>query len=311
MPNSSLISVVIPTYKRSEFLQRAINSVLSQSHQNIELIIIDDNPPGSNDRIATETFMQRYAQEPRVRYLQHEQNQGGAAARNTGIRAATGDYVAFLDDDDTWDPQKLELQLACFANADEHVAMVYTWFRVVDETTTLFVRKPSVKGKLYPRLIAENMIGTTSTVMCKREALLEVGLFDPRLPSSQDRDLYIRIAEKYDIDYVPEALVSFLRHDQERITKNTQKRIEALEYLARKYQRPLEAHRALHAKFLVTLAKFRLLEDDFKQARNEFFLAWRLNPRNVQALMMAGLASLGKERYEAFRKRTRAIRQRH
>ena len=102
--NSSeiLVSVVIPTYSRNDVLERAIDGILRQTHQNLDVIVVDDNAPKSEWRASTELLMQKYRNDTRVRYIQNAQNLGGAGARNEGIKVAKGDYIAFLDDDDEY-----------------------------------------------------------------------------------------------------------------------------------------------------------------------------------------------------------------
>jgi len=97
---SGLVSVIIPTYKRPNMLGRAIDSVLEQSYSNIEVIVVDDNSDGDKYRLETIQYMERYADDPRVKYIKHKINQSGSAARNTGIQNSVGEYIAFLDDDD-------------------------------------------------------------------------------------------------------------------------------------------------------------------------------------------------------------------
>lgn len=106
-----LVSVIIPTYKRTfAMLSRAIKSVLSQSHKNIEIIVVDDSPSSFIDKDSIKRQVEKIPDD-RIIYIQHESNQGACVARNTGIKNAKGDYVAFLDDDDEWLPDKLKLQL--------------------------------------------------------------------------------------------------------------------------------------------------------------------------------------------------------
>ena len=112
------VSVVITTYKRPEKLGRAIKSVLDQTLKEWELIIVDDNNGDSPFRSETEAFMASYLADPRVRYIKHEKNSGAPAARNTGIKAAAGTYIALLDDDDEFESTKLEKQLALFKSSD-------------------------------------------------------------------------------------------------------------------------------------------------------------------------------------------------
>ena len=111
MENKPEVSVVITTYKRPGKLGRAIKSVLDQSLEDWELIIVDDNNGDSPFRAETEAFMATYLGDSRIRYIKHEKNSGAPAARNTGIKAAVGTYIALLDDDDEFESTKLEKQL--------------------------------------------------------------------------------------------------------------------------------------------------------------------------------------------------------
>ena len=95
-----MVSVIITTYKRAEFLERAIDSVLNQSYKDIEIIVVDDNGLNSPYSIYTQNVMKKYSSNDKIKYIQHKTNKNGAAARNTGIQASVGEYITFLDDDD-------------------------------------------------------------------------------------------------------------------------------------------------------------------------------------------------------------------
>ena len=110
MNNNHLVSVIIPTYKRSDMLPRAIASVLGQTYQNIQVVVVDDNNPDTEWRETTSKKMEAYADDSRVKYVCHEQNMNGSVARNTGIHESDGDIVCFLDDDDWFLPTKIEKQ---------------------------------------------------------------------------------------------------------------------------------------------------------------------------------------------------------
>ena len=121
----NLVSIIIPTFKRSEKLANAIESIRRQTYQNYEIIIVDDNDPKTEDRKNTEKFMKQYKDDKKIRYIKMPKNGGGAAARNYGIKNAYGDFIAFLDDDDVYLEEKIEVQLkfmlynnldACFMN---------------------------------------------------------------------------------------------------------------------------------------------------------------------------------------------------
>ena len=131
MINNPLVSVIIPTYKRSDYLLRAIDSVLRQTYAPIEIIVVDDNEGNNEFREATKKNLQHYITSAAIQYLEHENNKGLPAARNTGIRLAKGDYVAFLDDDDEFLPEKIGLQVACFQRNNPSVGLVYGSFMLI------------------------------------------------------------------------------------------------------------------------------------------------------------------------------------
>jgi len=287
-----LVSVVLPTYKRSELLARSIDSVLKQTYSKWELLIVDDNDPGSSYRESTERFMKRYAGEPRIRYLKHDRNRGGSAARNTGIREALGELVAFLDDDDEWHPEKLGLQVQALQEAGPQTALVYTGFTmVVPEKNEVRDLLASHGRHDLPSLLERNTIGTTSTVMARRSALLDVGLFDETLASRQDIDLYVRIARDYRIIAISRPLVTWYRHDGEAIGKNPQASIAAHQLFLAKYREELAAHPAAHRERLFALAQHLLAGGEIDRARERLDAALRIGPPTPALLFYKALAT--------------------
>ncbi len=206
-----MVSVVIPTHDREHLVGRAIESVLAQSYSDWECIVVDDASVDCTERVV------RGFDDPRIQYLRRDEQGGGAAARNTGIRQARGRYVAFLDSDDEWLPHKLERQIDALGRSDlPDVALVYTGSTVVHGGYPSATRPATHRGDVYETALRRNIIAETSRVMVAREALLEVGGFDERLPASQDFELWIRIAARYPVECVPEALVRIHRSDRER-----------------------------------------------------------------------------------------------
>lgn len=286
------VSIVMPTYKRSEFLERAIASVVSQTYQDWELLVVDDNDPGSKHRSQTERCLQRLDADPRIVYLKHNSNRGGGAARNTGIMHASGELVAFLDDDDEWEPRKLEWQVARLAAAPPGVAMVYCGYRKVyvgsgRESVVL----PDERKHTLASLLRENGIGTTSTILCRRRPLLEVGMFDVDLPSRQDVDLYVRLARTFRFEFVPQALVTWYRHEGEAIGKNRERSITAHRRFLRKHRDDLARHPGAYSHRLLRLGILLLNQRRLTAARHSFRRAWRIAPTNVAALLWALFAN--------------------
>jgi glycosyltransferase involved in cell wall biosynthesis len=213
-----LVSVIIPTYNRANTIARAIESALKQTYTNIEVIIVDD-ASGDNTEEKVKAI-----DDSRIKYMRHETNKGGGAARNTGISDAKGEYIAFLDSDDVWLPEKIEKQVRLFDHADPRVGVIYTGFYRTDGNDRITKQvTPSMKGNLYNRLLEGNFIGTTSVIMAKKECLKQVGGFNASLPSCQDWDLYIKLSKACHYDYIPDPLVRFFCGEgHNKITSNKQ-----------------------------------------------------------------------------------------
>jgi len=228
---NSLVSIIIPTYKRPfEILSRAINSVLYQSYKNIEVIVVDDSPNDFSNRKDIEKNLKRIV-DHRVRYIQHPCNKGACAARNTGINNSSGEYIAFLDDDDEWLPDKLELQLKKIKNSN--VGLIYCSSYTITLKGNKQVKKTvkcaDISGWVYDKLIMENFIGSTSFVLIKKEVIESCGVFNNDILSAQDYELYLRISKKYEIGFVNIPLVNYYVHEGERISTNVNNKIQGLE----------------------------------------------------------------------------------
>ena len=196
------VSVVIPAYNAQKFVRTTIDSVLNQTYPNYEVIVVDDS---STDN--TQEILKSYGN--RIRWIS-QSHRGASAARNTGIRSSNGIYIAFLDADDAWLPQKLEEQVRLL---DEHpeFGLVYSNVEYPSKENGFklnhFVYKRPYSGKVLEKLIAGNCIPTSSVVV-RRECFDKVGLFDESLTVSEDHDMWLRIASCYDISYTEKTLVT-------------------------------------------------------------------------------------------------------
>jgi glycosyltransferase involved in cell wall biosynthesis len=197
------ISVIIPTFNRAHVLRDAIDSALAQSLSPLEIIVIDD---GSTD--ATPELLAEYGD--RVRVVR-QTNQGVAAARNAGIAAARGDLLALLDSDDVWMPRKLELQAALF-DSDPGLGLVHCGADFVDAGVSHDGMEGRVAEEML-RLDREVIIAHGSGVVVPRSVAEEIGGFDARMRVSEDWDFCYRIAARYPIGFVKEALVRYARHE--------------------------------------------------------------------------------------------------
>jgi len=211
-----LVSAVIPTYNRAIFIERAINSVLNQTYPNLEVIVVDD---GSQDDTEARVKTIR-DNDHRVRFLSHATNRGSQAARNTGILAAKGEYVGFLDSDDEWLPGKLEKQLQLFRQGYERLGVVYGGFRHVHNTSEppsdTF---PQFRGNIY-KIALGQWIADTNTLLIKRNILLKAGLWDVGIRAAQEWDICIKLARYAEFDFVPEPLAIWHRHTEPSISKS-------------------------------------------------------------------------------------------
>jgi len=202
------VSVVIAAYNAARFIKQAIDSALAQSLAPAEIIVVDD---GSTDH--TREVLARYGE--RVRYF-YQNNAGPGAARNRGVREARGDWVAFLDSDDFWDKNHLELLLNHAREFPEAV-LIYCGKKWVDlegrEIQGNDKQKMFPSGWIFSDMFAGNYISTTSVVVAKKAILTEVGGFEERLKVSQDYDLWLRIAAVAPICGLPVYTLNYRRHD--------------------------------------------------------------------------------------------------
>jgi glycosyltransferase involved in cell wall biosynthesis len=212
-PTSSikpLVSVIIAAFDAAEHIGQALNSALAQTYEAIEVIVVDD---GSSDATSSvvEEFVKR---DTRVRLIR-QNNKGVGAARNTAIAKARGKYVAPLDADDFWFPQKLEKQVACMERCTE-TGLVYCWSQLIDEQGD-FLRDGdpvTLKGRQLHALVLRNFVGCASVPLFRRAALEKVGLYLTRSEQGgsqgcEDWDLSLRIAEAYNVSVVPEFQVAY------------------------------------------------------------------------------------------------------
>ena len=305
------VSVVVPTYQRADVLDRAIRSVRAQTFEDWELIVVDDNGEGSPHRDAVRDVVYDYRSDARLRSVEHPTNAGGAAARNTGIRASRGRFVAFLDDDDEWKPAKLARQLERFDEGDERLGLVYTAVQVVDDVGgKAYVERPGHEPGLARRLLGKNVIGTTSSVLCTRRALVDVGGFDDSLPAYQDHDLYLRMAHAYAFAYVDAPLVVRHIHAGERITKNLSSTIEASERVLERHRVSMSDEPTKLAEFLWKQGTMYLDYGDRRNAVRKFATAIRADPWRVDVWPYLIVAAAGPRAYDLARsvkRRTRSM----
>jgi len=207
----SLVSVVIPTYNYAGFVAHAVDSVLAQTYEPVEVIVVDD---GSTDDTAA--VLAPYGD--RINVVRQE-NRGLPAARNAGIRRATGEWIAFLDADDIWAPAKLAEQVALFHRLPDSVGLVCSRASRVSDDGVVDDRESGYQASgLFPEdfrdeLRVWNIVeGSASSALVRKVCFDRVGLFDETLRSSEDWDMWLRIARHYDFAMVNKSLVRLRVH---------------------------------------------------------------------------------------------------
>ena len=224
------ISVIIPTFNYGKYIKRAIESILTQTYQDVEIIVVDD---GSTDN--TREII-RSKQSDKIRYF-YQENKGAPSARNKGIVESKGKYIAFLDADDEWLPTKLEKQVDKFQRSSNKVALIYGWAKIIDEKGNLFMKFQSrTQGEIL-REILDRSFMPSSTVIVKKECFHAVGLFDENFTSCQDREMWTRIATQYQVEVLPEYLARIYRHSGFSIGASPKKVIYGYYQYFNKFQR--------------------------------------------------------------------------
>lgn len=267
------VSVIIPTHNRPELLKKAIESVLAQTYSDFEVVVVDDGLQKRSNGIV-EQFHDR-----RIRYLQHDAERGGSAARNSGIRAATGDFIAFLDDDDEWLPEKLDIQMARFAPTDPDVGFCFSAVTNIyhdhEEHTVVL---DGIRDH-FSRALGNPKGYLTVTLIVKRKVFDTVGLFDEALPSHQETDLIIRAAKYFKGLGINQSLVRVnMQSGYDRTGGSIERRIAGREMIIRKNLHDLRRHREKLAWHYFQLGLWYRSLKDYRTARKYFWMAFKAKP---------------------------------
>lgn len=204
-----LVSVIIPTYRRSDMLDRAIKSVLNQTYDNIELLLVNDNIPNDEYSQALLDRVKIYETDDRFRLILQEKHINGAAARNAGIKEAKGEYIAFLDDDDWWEPEKLEIQVNALSSLSDEWGGVSCKYKFVDSSGNVIGKSSDyIDGNIYIDILNLMTDVTTCSLLLRRTALDKAGYFDETLLRHQDFQLLVNFTLVYKLKLVKEYLLN-------------------------------------------------------------------------------------------------------
>ena len=242
---NNLVSAIITTCNRFDLFKKALTSVQNQTYKELEIIVAD----GSNTN-EVQAYIKPY---PNIIYVKHKSNHPNVL-RNIGIECANGKLIALLDDDDTWKNDKLALQVQCLENTD--IGLCYTGKDIIDSNNKK-IKYSYHKAKFKSdnkSIMWDNFIGTTSSIMVRKDAILDVDCFDESLPALQDYDLYIRICQKYKVQGINQNLVAYMyNHANNQVSKNTDNFNIACKLLKNKYKQFPNS-----TMLLVSLSKIKL-----------------------------------------------------
>jgi glycosyltransferase involved in cell wall biosynthesis len=296
------VDVIIPTYNRSELLHSAITSVLNQTYQDFEIIVVDDCSEDDTPKVI------KNFENHKIRSIRHGTNQGEGRARNTGILNSNAEYVAFLDDDDEWVPEKLYLEVDLLEKASPQVGGVYTGYLAVDKVTgeTLDQRIPELRGDIYKQMIRENVVGTSSTVLVRKECFNGVGLFDESVVWGLDYDMWIRIAKQFHFEYIEEPLVKYHVHANQ-ISNNTDLKIRGMEALLKKYERFFAEDRKQFSQHYRDLGSLCCENGRPLKAQVAFLKAIGLYPFEIRNYYDLGLSLFGAKNFFRFKKAKKKV----
>jgi glycosyltransferase involved in cell wall biosynthesis len=280
--NVTKVSVIIPTYNRAHIVGRSIESALCQTHRDLEILVVDD---GSTDQTldAVTPFL-RY---PQVRYLRNEINKGHQAARNTGIKNSSGEYIAFLDSDDAWEPQKIELQLDAINKVGATcVAITGMWVITEDGSRTKYIKK--YDGYVYPEMLAAHG-PNFCCLLVPTDCLRQIDFLDESIAAFADWDMCISLSKFYKFTTVDAPCTLHYTNEQDSVTKNMLAKAFAYERIVDKNHKDMSqfiGRRGL-AQHHQNIAFLFNLTGEFSRTRAHLIKAFKINSIDLTGFLLA------------------------
>ncbi|MBU0646683.1 glycosyltransferase [Patescibacteria group bacterium] len=298
------ISVIIPTYNSAHLLPRAVKSVLAQTHQDFEVIIVDD---GSTDK--TGEVARVFADyDRRIQYYRLESNFGGAARpKNLGLEKATGEFIAVLDADDEWRPEKLERQLKLFE--DPEVGFVGCNAILVDEQGVESKHRIPDYPDVANEILETDYMGSGSSTMYRRKVLSEG--FDENLKSAQDWEMRIRLGQKYKFALADgEPLIKYHQHAGNISKLDIEQKTKDLDYIKQKYLHLYRQRPKVYSNKLRYDGTRYMIAGERMKAWRSFGKSIRFNPSNLKTYLYFVLSLLGSRVYLSLAERKRNVQSR-
>ncbi len=190
----NMVSVIIPSYGRPNYLRRAIRSVVNQTYKNIEIIVVDDNDPLSENRLETEKAVSEFSDTADFHYIQNERNSERSFSRNNGVKHSSGEYIAFLDNDDEFLPNKIESQVKTIQEFGNDYIICYSGYQRMKNNRVMFTSGETREGDLLVEVLARDLpVHPGSNLLIRRAAFEQVGGFDETMSYNEDIDLLVRL----------------------------------------------------------------------------------------------------------------------
>jgi glycosyltransferase involved in cell wall biosynthesis len=279
-----LVSVIIPVYNRMDLLPRAVRSVLNQTYDKLEIIVVDD---GSTEDIKGVLDI---LDDDRIHFIRQTTNRGVAATRNIGIRSAQGEYIAFLDSDDEWFEHKIERQLSDLIDRGDDYQISYHPVDFSKDFDSKFARRSAFdkEGDILQYALEGNCVGIVTMVM-KRDHVLSMGGFDERFRGHEDWEFLIRLAEYYKFGYVDEILARIHIHKGSKLSREYDKYAHHRKLLYDRHRRLYENNRKAHAYFLSELASFLMVPGSRFEAQRLLLKSIALDPFRIDPYLRTAL----------------------
>lgn len=287
------LSVIIPTHNRANTITRAIQSVLNQCIDDMEIIVVDDASTDDTEQRV------RSLHDERIRYIRHKTNRGAPAARNSGIAAANGSLIAFQDSDDEWMPDKLAKQMALFEGGGKDVDVVYCGFWRQSGSSRTYIPEPWVTrkdGHVLQQLLRGNFV-STQTLLLRRHCFEKSGLFDEDMPRFQDWEMAIRLAKHYTFHLIDEPLV-IVYETAGNISSDDAAGWRALEMILKKHRDAFQENPKALCAQLTNLGHAQCLQGKMADGRHDFGAALRAWPWHVKAWMALFVSFFGVHVYK-------------
>lgn len=278
-----IVTAVLTTYKRPiKMVKRALESMIRQTYREMEIIVVNDYPEDTFLSKQIKDLVLKYEKSRAVYYYDTIKNSGACFARNLGLRYAKGKYIAFLDDDDEWLPEKIQKQVNCLEK--NNYSLCYINWNIYEDGVKKRVKynvdQPS--GNILDILCKKNIIGSCSFPLIRTECIKNVGGFNEKLPALQDIDLYIRIMRNGTAFYIRDVLAVYHYHNGERISSNNKRRAIAVDFMLDEYKEWMDEKSVAYSNFLLKAAYFHTNSGQYKKALKECVLAINANPKNLK-----------------------------